>query len=119
MSAFRVRRFAITLAIGTAVVTLPSCVVPGPDGYGYGGADVGIGVDYYEPYGIGYGGWGPGYRVGPYRDGGHPQEHFGGRPGGGERAYRGAPASRAMPSIPSHPHSGGGGGGGGGGEHRH
>jgi hypothetical protein len=67
-------------------------------GYGYAGDD--LGVDYYEPYGGYYGGWGGGYRVGPYRGGDHRGGH-------------------GFPSIPSGGHEGGGGHGrGGGGGHR-
>jgi hypothetical protein len=43
-----------------------------------------------------YGDWAPGYRVGPYRDGGHGRGDGGSRP----HSYRPAPASRPMPSIP-------------------
>jgi hypothetical protein len=53
---------------------------------------------YYEPYGYEYGGWGPGYHVGPWRGGGHPDYHGGG--GGHAPAYRPAPAGRSAPSIP-------------------
>jgi hypothetical protein len=89
-----------------AAAALGACVAGG----GYDG-DVGVGVgvgyvgDYYEPCCYGYGGWGPGYRVGPprFRGGDHG-------PGPG----------RSAPSIPSHSRGGGGGGGhgGGGGGHR-
>jgi len=35
-------------------------------GGGYdGGAEVGYDVGFYEPFGYEYGGWGPGYGVGP------------------------------------------------------
>jgi len=82
-------RIALAFAISSTVLT--SCVAPGY-GYGYGGYS----VDYYEPFGGVYGAWGPGYDVGPYRDGGHWRGHnSGGHP------YRAAPASRSMPSIPS------------------
>jgi len=85
-----------------------------------------IGLNYYEPYGTVYGGWGPGYYVGPYRNGGNRRNdnryrrsgHEGGH--SSEHAYRSAPASRPMPSIPSHSRSGSRGGGahpGGGGSH--
>jgi len=78
------------LMIVTPAALLSGCVAPG---YGYGG---GYAVDYYEPYGGVYGEWGPGYEVGPYRDGGG---HRGPYPGG--HAYRSAPASHGMPSIPA------------------
>ena len=91
-----------------ALLTLPAgCAVEG--GYAYGPAvSVGVGLDYYEPYGFDYGGWGPGYDVGPPR-GGAP--HRGVGPG---RGFRPAPPGRAMPSIPSAARSGGARRGGGG-----
>ena len=90
------------LAISTlGMVLLPflsSCVVPGV-GYEQS-AEVGYGVNYYEPSGLAYGGWAPGYHVGPPRGGEpHPAPaHFtASRP-----AYRPAPPSRPIPSIPTH-----------------
>ena len=77
-------------AVGVLVRTsLAGCVVGG-----YGG---GVGVGYvggvYEPGGYEYGGWGPGYRVGPprggeYEHGGGDHGHGGGDhgPGGGRAA---------------------------------
>ena len=57
------------------------------DGYGYDSAvSVEYGVGFYEPFGYDYGGWRPGYRVGPPR---------------GEHDH----LSRHMPSIPTHPRS--------------
>lgn len=75
---------------------------------GYGYDDGVVGADYYDSVGIGVdvGGWGPGYHVAPYRGGHRPEggEH---RPGGAAgHAYRSAPASRSMPSLP-HGNSGG------------
>lgn len=73
-----------------ALLMLAACVTGG-----FGG-DVGIGyvgMDY-EPGGYEYGGWGPGYRVGP--------------PRGVARAAGG----RAAPSIPHGARGGGHGGGG-------
>lgn len=90
-----VRWSAITRVIGLFALLASGCAVT--DGYGYG--SVGIGVDYYEPFGVYYGGWGPDYRVGPFRDGGHRPDGAGGRTF--SHAYRSAPASHAMPSIPS------------------
>ena len=80
--------------------------------YGYwGGPAYGYDVDYfYGPPAI-YGGWGPDYYVGPPRhwDGRPP----GVRPGGSPSpAFRAAPASRPMPSIPSGPRGSGMRGGG-------
>jgi hypothetical protein len=76
-------------AIGVvALVTLAACVVGG----GYDG-DVGVGYvgGVYEPAGYVYGGWGPGYRVGPPRGGG-----------------RGPGGRQAAPSIPHAARGGGG-----------
>ena len=56
---------ATAFVIGLFTVLAAGCVVPG------GGYDAGYGLDYYEPYGIDFGGWGPGYHVAPYRDGDH------------------------------------------------
>jgi hypothetical protein len=85
-------------AMALALTLLNACAV---EGVGVDGA-VGVGYDagYYEPYGYEYGGWGPGYRVGPGRGG----DRRGGHPG----AYRPAPASRPTPSIPNRPRAGGG-----------
>ena len=77
-----------------ALLGLMACVATGYDG------EVGVGYvgGYYEPYGYDYGGWGPGYRVGPPRGGeGHPDHH----PGGHAPPYRAAAPSRGMPSIPT------------------
>jgi hypothetical protein len=124
--------------IGLAAVLAHGCVV--------GGADVGFdagpspyygfddyGLDYYEPPDVFYGGWGEGFDVAPYRAGreyhpGFRGEDFRGqgfrgegfRGGGpGPRAFRGAPAGRAIPSLPGRGgggfHGGGGARGGGGG----
>jgi hypothetical protein len=100
------RCVAQMLLAGTVLVAAAGCAVT-EGGYGYDGS-VGVGVDYYEPFGFDYGGWGPGYGgVAPYRGGG-PR---GGSPPG--RSYRPAPSGRAMPSIPSGSRSGGGRSGGG------
>jgi hypothetical protein len=98
------RRLASMLLI-VPLLGLPlGCAV----GYGYGdGATVGLGLDYYEPLGFDYGGWGPGYRVGPPRGG------FRSGVGAPGHAYRPAPAGRSMPSIPAGGRSGGGRSGGG------
>jgi hypothetical protein len=102
----------ISLLRGTAVsglftLLLSGCVVPVGGGYEDGGVSVGLGVDYYEPYGAVYGGWGPGYRVAPYRGGDYHQDR-GSRPV--SHAYRPAPEGHSMPSLPSRGHSGGSGG---------
>lgn len=82
------------------VVLLLGCVSTG--GVYYEGGD------YYEPYVYDYGGWGPDFYVVPF----HEEHHNGGdhRPTEGrhyERAYRSAPASHSIPSIPSRSRSGG------------
>lgn len=102
MNILVLRWSAIAFMIGLFTVILSGCIVPG-DGYGYSG-NVDVGVDYYQPIGV-YGGWGPGYNVGPYRGGVHGPERGGGQSYG--HAYRPAPASRPMPSIPSGSRSGG------------
>jgi hypothetical protein len=89
---------AIACGIGLFAVLSVGCVVDG-GGYAYDGGA--IGADYYEPYGAVYGGWGPGFHVAPFRGGDH-------RSAGGAHAFRSAPASRPMPSIPSGARSGGG-----------
>ncbi len=92
---------AISAVIGLFVCFAAGCVVPG-GGYG-GGYDsdggVSVGLDYYEPYGGYYGGWGSGYYVGPSRGRDHRDPHGGGR--SPPHSYRGAPSSHSMPSIPS------------------
>lgn len=92
-----------------ATLWVGGCAV-GSDGTVYGPA-VGFGVDYDEPLWLdgGYGQWGPGYDIGPFRDG-HPG---GGRPGGGGRGFRPSGPSRGIPSIPTGQRGGGGHGGGG------
>jgi hypothetical protein len=98
------RWLVLAFGVGALTVLLASCILPGGPGYDDGG---GYGAAYYEPYGVDYGGWGPGYNVAPFRGGGH-------RPTGGgghaSHAFRSAPASRSVPSLPAH--SGGRGGGG-------
>jgi hypothetical protein len=99
------RRLGLAFVGLTLTVILSSCIVAGGGGYGYDDG-VGIGAGYYEPYGVDYGGWGHGYEVAPFRGGDH-------RPTRGDgdhapaHAYRSAPASRSMPSIPSRSRSGG------------
>lgn len=96
----------LATAVGAAAVLLwmlSACTVTGAGvGVDY---DAGYDAGYYEPWGYDYGGWGPGYRVGPGRDGDRRGDHS-------PHGYRPAPSSRSMPSIPSHSHGGGGGGGG-------
>jgi hypothetical protein len=97
------RKRSLAMLLGAAGLTmLQSCAVTG---VGYDGT-VGVGYygGYYEPYGYDYGGWGPGYRVGP----GWGGERRGGYRGGGGHSnnrpnYRPAPSSRPTPSIPNRP----------------
>ena len=108
-------------AAGTALLLAAlalGCVAEG----GYYGAAPGYGVDYYAPYGIDYGTWGPSYLVAPYRDHDRDREFARDRGRAVERggreaphAFRAAPAGRAMPSIPSAARPAGGGHPGGGG----
>ena len=100
---------AAFLVIGLVSGLLSACVVS-DGGYGYDGG-AGIGMDYYEPYGAVYGGWAPGYHVGPVRDGDHRPDHGGGQ--SATHAFRSAPTSHSLPSIPSGSRSGGGRSGGG------
>jgi hypothetical protein len=111
-----------------ALAMLSACEVTGVGVDGSVGV-VGYDGGYYEPYGYEYGGWGPGYRVGPgrggdrrhdgggdrHQDGGGDRHQGGGgdrhQGGGGDRHqgggashnYRPAPASRPTPSIPNRP----------------
>jgi hypothetical protein len=113
--------------VGVSLIVLVGCV---GEGGGYYGGVPSYGLDYYSAYGLDYGVWGPTYDVAPYYRA-RPYEHYrggfayGGRPA--PNAFRPAPASRGIPSIPSGRggghggggHGGGGGGhGGGGGPHR-
>jgi len=85
------RRWSVR-ALGLLLLTvLYACLVP----------DVGYVGGVYEPPGYVYGGWGPGYHVGPPPHGGERRpEHPTQAP---PRAYRPAPPSRPAPSIPSRP----------------
>jgi hypothetical protein len=106
MNASMLRRPTLASLLGLVVVLASACAV-GVGGYGYGYEDsVHLGVDYYAPYGIDYGGWGPGYRVGPYRGGQRRPEHVGdGRHS--PRAFRSTPPGHAIPSIPQRSAGGG------------
>jgi hypothetical protein len=82
------RRLRVS-ALGFLLLTaLYACLVP--DGGYVGGG--------YEPSGYAYGGWGPGYHVGPGRGGERRAEQP------AARAYRPAPRSRPAPSIPTRQH---------------
>jgi len=84
--------FPSTRICALLLLALSGCVVPVGDydggGYGYVGG-------YYEPYGYEYGGWGPGYRVGPPRGG---ERHGRAQT---QRSFRSAPSHRSTPSIPT------------------
>jgi hypothetical protein len=98
----------ITAGLLLLAVLTAGCVVPGDTGYGYGGGDVGVsyGVNFYEPY-DNYGGWGPGYLVGPPRGGDRRRPDY--RPSNpNPHSYRSAPSSHGMPTIPSRSRSDGG-----------
>lgn len=93
MTALFFRRSITVMVAGLFSLLVSGCVVPGGE-YGPG-----FNLGYYQPSGITYGGWGSGYDVGPVRGGqvyGYPR---GGR--AAPYAYRAAPASRPIPSIPS------------------
>ena len=92
---------ATAVLAGLFIVLSPGCVVGGE--YGYEG-NVGIGLGYYEPYGIDYGGWGPGYHVAPSRGNDRSRD----RGAGQQRppTYRPAPGSHTVPTIPSRPRPG-------------
>jgi hypothetical protein len=100
-------RRAIPLLIVLLVAAVVGCVggAVGVDaGYGYYGEGPAYDydLDFYDgPWGY-YGGWGPGYFVGPPRSGG--RWHGDGRPGG--HPYRPAPRGRAVPTIPTGPRGG-------------
>jgi hypothetical protein len=85
------RRAARSGAAALVLMLLNACAVTG---VGVDGS-VGVGYDagYYEPWGYDYGGWGPGYRVGPGRGGDRRSDHP-------PHGYRPAPASHPTPSIP-------------------
>lgn len=108
MNILLLRRLGLVFAVLTLTVFLLGCVATvGEYGY-YDGGD--IGAAYYESSDVEYGGWGPNYYVAPFRAGDH--HHDGERhitSGGGHaaRAYRAAPATHSMPSIPSRSRSGG------------
>ena len=90
----------LALAAALLAPLLPACLVRG-GAYGAGyDTSVGVGIDYYEPYGPFYGGWAPGYHVGPSRGGGPP--HARGDDHAAPR-YRPAPPARPVPSIPARP----------------
>ena len=116
---------ARALAAAALVLGLAACAAydMGGDyddeGYGYPAyANVGVGydMDFFQPFGYDYGGWGGEYNVGPW-PGGYPQGvggWHGGAPmgggwhggGGGAGPMRPAGPPHAMPSIPLRPGTG-------------
>jgi hypothetical protein len=75
------------------------------------GSSLDYGVGFYRPYGYTYGGWDPGYFVGPPRrpplvgpHPGGPRWGMGSRPGRPGMGPR--PPTRALPSIPEQPRGG-------------
>ena len=128
MNTSGLRRLLAAIALGLLPMIPTACAVDGATygGAAYGGGAYDYGPDYYEPNGYDYGGWGDGYFVGPYRewgrggfahrDGGivrHDEgrggfDHRGGGRGpAAAHAFRSAPASHGMPSIPSGARGGG------------
>ena len=101
-SSFRARGAVIALLVGLNTLWLASCAV-NDGGYGYS-TDVRIGLDYYDPWMGDYGGWGPGYRVGPPQRI-MPRPDFNStHPPPPRASYWTAPGVRPIPSIPSQPH---------------
>jgi len=103
------RWLGLAFVVLMLTVLLSGCVLTGGE-YGYYDDGGDIGVTYYEPSVVEYGGWGPSYQVAPFRgdEHRHDVEHHTTSGGGhAERAYRSAPASHSMPSIPSRSRSGG------------
>lgn len=102
MNILPLRRICAAFALSLPLLLPSGCVVT-DGGYGYVYSDgLGIRLDYYEPHGyFPRGGWGPGYWVAPFRGSHRGADH----PGGyrSPRAFRHAPLSRPVPSIPSHP----------------
>jgi hypothetical protein len=111
MKRLRSRFATFALLIGVNLFLVAGCAVT-DGGYGYSSgysSGVSVGVDYYNPSYGDYGGWGSGYRVGPYRNG--AQRHDFRRDRQRSRGFRPAPRARAIPSIPSRPHNRGSRGG--------
>lgn len=108
MNILLLRWSGLVFVVLTLTVLLSGCILT-EGGYDYyDGGDVG--VTYYEPSVIEYGGWGPSYYVVPFRGDEHRHEvehHTTSKGGHAERAYKSAPASHSMPSIPSRSRSGG------------
>ena len=94
MNARRCKRL-IGPALALTFMGLVGCVATvGYDGYDGSDNAFGYGGGLYAPYGYSYGGWGPGYHVGPPRGG----ERRGERAGS---PYHSRMPSRPSPSIPT------------------
>jgi hypothetical protein len=98
------RRLASALLFCPLLALPVGCAVTGDGTNSVGVAT--FGLDYYEPFGYDYGGWGPGYAVGPFRGGGERIGRRGGPSSG--QPFRSAGPGRSMPSIPTGPRLGGG-----------
>ncbi|HTJ90563.1 MAG TPA: hypothetical protein VL356_10350, partial [Acidocella sp.] len=90
MKALFLPRHIIISGIGLFVLLASGCAAPGGGSF----QRTSIGVGYYQPSGFYYGGWGPGYRVGPPWPGQFRRSRtfVGGRP---------TRLVRPIPSIPS------------------
>ena len=92
------RRGVMTALGGLLLLGSQACVTPG----GVYGTSVSYGVDFYEPYGYEYGGWGPTYYIGPpLRGEWRPYRRPYVRPY--RPRWHGPRPGRPMPSIPSRP----------------
>ncbi len=125
------KRLIPATAVALSLMVLASCAggtvgvsASYPDADYWDGPVFDYGLDYYGPP-VYYGGWGPGYWVGPPSWGGYPYGWDGhpygwdGHPHGGDEhphgpwgdghspGFRPAPPGRPMPSIPSAPRGGG------------
>lgn len=89
--------------IAALFLALGGCVAVGDGYYGddgyYGGTTVGYSAGFYEPFGYDYGGWHPGYRVGPPRGRYDHPARLDSHPT--NLAYHPALPSRSVPSIPT------------------
>jgi hypothetical protein len=100
---------AVALVSGSLLFLSSGCIATA-DGGGEPNVNGGIGLDYYDQFGVDYGNWGPDYAVGPYRGGGGRPGRGDGNPGHGGHGghgFRPAPPSHGTPSIPSGPRAGG------------
>jgi hypothetical protein len=95
-----IRRSTLGLIVVLFTAVAGCVAVGGYDGGYDGGATGSYGVGFYEPFGYDYGGWQPGYRVGPPPRGGYDHAaRSNSRPS--QPTYHPAPPSRSIPSIPA------------------